>query len=177
MFFGHGSVDGAQFDAGLLECDTGSETSKELGHTVEAVGDHGGGKMMRAGDDVGDDLRILGVGDGGLEDADNGGGAIAHGPAAKPDGFAEDGRILPKSGRPETIGENDDAGSFRTVVLKADETTEDGVEAHDFEEGAVDDASLNYARLTQARSEEHTSELQSRLHLVCRLLLEKKKTT
>src|SRR2546422_5648289 len=30
-------------------------------------------------------------------------------------------------------------------------------------------------RADQARSEEHTSELQSRLHLVCRLLLEKKK--
>src|SRR2546422_2036755 len=30
-------------------------------------------------------------------------------------------------------------------------------------------------RLDQDRSEEHTSELQSRLHLVCRLLLEKKK--
>src|SRR5687768_18273113 len=29
--------------------------------------------------------------------------------------------------------------------------------------------------LTILRSEEHTSELQSRLHLVCRLLLEKKK--
>src|SRR5687768_17997380 len=29
--------------------------------------------------------------------------------------------------------------------------------------------------LTGRRSEEHTSELQSRLHLVCRLLLEKKK--
>src|SRR2546422_8083371 len=29
--------------------------------------------------------------------------------------------------------------------------------------------------LHHARSEEHTSELQSRLHLVCRLLLEKKK--
>src|SRR2546429_7372603 len=28
---------------------------------------------------------------------------------------------------------------------------------------------------TSVRSEEHTSELQSRLHLVCRLLLEKKK--
>src|SRR5687768_17723352 len=28
---------------------------------------------------------------------------------------------------------------------------------------------------TSSRSEEHTSELQSRLHLVCRLLLEKKK--
>src|SRR2546422_7922579 len=30
-------------------------------------------------------------------------------------------------------------------------------------------------QLNGARSEEHTSELQSRLHLVCRLLLEKKK--
>src|SRR3989449_3857050 len=36
----------------------------------------------------------------------------------------------------------------------------------------------NYSLTAQAdRSEEHTSELQSRLHLVCRLLLEKKKTT
>src|SRR2546429_2666626 len=31
-------------------------------------------------------------------------------------------------------------------------------------------------RLISIRSEEHTSELQSRLHLVCRLLLEKKKS-
>src|SRR3989449_3421954 len=30
-------------------------------------------------------------------------------------------------------------------------------------------------RQVEGRSEEHTSELQSRLHLVCRLLLEKKK--
>src|SRR2546422_4687025 len=30
-------------------------------------------------------------------------------------------------------------------------------------------------RYSHVRSEEHTSELQSRLHLVCRLLLEKKK--
>src|SRR2546422_8334956 len=32
-----------------------------------------------------------------------------------------------------------------------------------------------YHRIHHQRSEEHTSELQSRLHLVCRLLLEKKK--
>src|SRR5256884_4007928 len=32
-----------------------------------------------------------------------------------------------------------------------------------------------YGILREMRSEEHTSELQSRLHLVCRLLLEKKK--
>src|SRR2546422_5490062 len=36
--------------------------------------------------------------------------------------------------------------------------------------------SLRWTRRRQ-RSEEHTSELQSRLHLVCRLLLEKKKKT
>src|SRR2546422_1339118 len=33
----------------------------------------------------------------------------------------------------------------------------------------------SWAKLFVVRSEEHTSELQSRLHLVCRLLLEKKK--
>src|SRR2546422_1343777 len=40
-------------------------------------------------------------------------------------------------------------------------------------------ASRNHAagRRGSGRSEEHTSELQSRLHLVCRLLLEKKKTS
>src|SRR5687768_18142607 len=37
--------------------------------------------------------------------------------------------------------------------------------------GYVRDRDAEFA----ARSEEHTSELQSRLHLVCRLLLEKKK--
>src|SRR2546422_6098587 len=34
---------------------------------------------------------------------------------------------------------------------------------------------LSAAMTAPSRSEEHTSELQSRLHLVCRLLLEKKK--
>src|SRR5687768_18028379 len=34
---------------------------------------------------------------------------------------------------------------------------------------------IGLERISSWRSEEHTSELQSRLHLVCRLLLEKKK--
>src|SRR2546429_3722233 len=34
---------------------------------------------------------------------------------------------------------------------------------------------LELSEVANHRSEEHTSELQSRLHLVCRLLLEKKK--
>src|SRR3989449_5223505 len=42
--------------------------------------------------------------------------------------------------------------------------------------GQRSSGSFSRERITQAaRSEEHTSELQSRLHLVCRLLLEKKK--
>src|SRR5439155_16088795 len=40
-------------------------------------------------------------------------------------------------------------------------------------EGAAPDE--NHQPITKGRSEEHTSELQSRGHLVCRLLLEKKK--
>src|SRR2546429_5576825 len=38
-------------------------------------------------------------------------------------------------------------------------------------------APIPLAAPVTTRSEEHTSELQSRLHLVCRLLLEKKKQT
>src|SRR2546422_6631172 len=42
--------------------------------------------------------------------------------------------------------------------------------------GQVIECEGGYVAGGTARSEEHTSELQSRLHLVCRLLLEKKKT-
>src|ERR1041385_9300363 len=38
-------------------------------------------------------------------------------------------------------------------------------------------AVMSYDMTARDRSEEHTSELQSRLHLVCRLLLGKKNTT
>src|SRR2546422_4850146 len=48
-----------------------------------------------------------------------------------------------------------------------------GSSIHDVLDWTVDEALARLHR--QPRSEEHTSELQSRLHLVCRLLLEKKK--
>src|SRR2546429_3986167 len=45
-----------------------------------------------------------------------------------------------------------------------------------YQEQVVKNAKVVAETLTaRGRSEEHTSELQSRLHLVCRLLLEKKK--
>src|SRR2546422_7598290 len=43
------------------------------------------------------------------------------------------------------------------------------------EDGEIAAATKVPLRPVTMRSEEHTSELQSRLHLVCRLLLEKKK--
>src|SRR3712207_7315772 len=42
-------------------------------------------------------------------------------------------------------------------------------------DGAASVAVWDWGRFRHARSEEHTSELQSRQYLVCRLLLEKKK--
>src|SRR5687768_17628259 len=47
-----------------------------------------------------------------------------------------------------------------------------------FYDGRPSNRAHEFAALRESRrSEEHTSELQSRLHLVCRLLLEKKKKT
>src|SRR3989442_6366660 len=43
------------------------------------------------------------------------------------------------------------------------------------EHGGLDVQRLQRSQAAEGRSEEHTSELQSRPHLVCRLLLEKKK--
>src|SRR2546422_5307131 len=43
--------------------------------------------------------------------------------------------------------------------------------------GVLERLTVHHVAPVAPRSEEHTSELQSRLHLVCRLLLEKKKDT
>src|SRR2546422_4969612 len=53
----------------------------------------------------------------------------------------------------------------------------DAVAAHAQRVGDVVRDELGIRERGELRSEEHTSELQSRLHLVCRLLLEKKKKT
>src|SRR2546429_7288663 len=69
-----------------------------------------------------------------------------------------------------------------TTLFRSDlqelEQAEDKLAVSDaFAELADAGAKLFAGPLTDGRSEEHTSELQSRLHLVCRLLLEKKKKT
>src|SRR5690625_5941263 len=65
----------------------------------------------------------------------------------------------------------------RTEKLEADlaELEAEGAKA-DARRKVRDSAEREMAQIRKRRSEEHTSELQSRGHIVCRLLLEKKKS-
>src|SRR3712207_7645639 len=67
---------------------------------------------------------------------------------------------------------------FRSVLLTQTIEQERAVEAIDWNTIGLLAGMMLIVRLTETtgvRSEEHTSELQSRQYLVCRLLLEKKK--
>src|SRR3989442_6158076 len=65
---------------------------------------------------------------------------------------------------------------FRSVSAKRSSISECPVPKTTTRRGSARcGSSSTYARAIARRSEEHTSELQSRPHLVCRLLLEKKK--
>src|SRR2546422_3542331 len=66
---------------------------------------------------------------------------------------------------------------YTTLFRSPQECQEGHQGAEDKEYGKESEADgTSHARsVVPLRSEEHTSELQSRLHLVCRLLLEKKK--
>src|SRR5882762_4737643 len=149
MILEHRSIHGTKFGAGLIESDTGSEAAEEFRHAMDAPVLHGRGQMMGAGNNVGNDFGIRGVGDRGFEDADDRGRSIAE-TAAKAKGLTDDRGIALESGRPETIGQDDDAIGFRAVILRADETAEDGMEADHLKIGAVNDAGANFPGLAEA---------------------------
>src|SRR2546429_6069558 len=73
--------------------------------------------------------------------------------------------LEPHSAAPTTLS----AASLASDAVKPNFNLEVILRAPDGSDG------FGHVKFRQARSEEHTSELQSRLHLVCRLLLEKKK--
>src|SRR5690625_1178114 len=68
------------------------------------------------------------------------------------------------------------AGKTAFLTSLVNQLRHAGLEARlDLMPAAREGRLLGARRVSQPRSEEHTSELQSRGHLVCRLLLEKKK--
>src|SRR5258707_8901167 len=68
-----------------------------------------------------------------------------------------------KSGRPETVGENNHAGSFRIVVLRPNEAAEHGMKTHNLEIRTADNAPSNGTRLTEAdHGEVHGGEVANR---------------
>src|SRR2546422_4303679 len=79
--------------------------------------------------------------------------------------------MLRTNGRFETHSRISPAGMFSSLIRPSSVRTRTHVNSDVRATSRYDDATP----VTAARSEEHTSELQSRLHLVCRLLLEKKK--
>ena len=68
-----------------------------------------------------------------------------------------------------TLFRSTEASFNLDLVLTSADINRTSLEAHQYDVAVV----MGYG---DYRSEEHTSELQSRLHLVCRLLLEKKNT-
>src|SRR5229473_914206 len=129
----------------IFEGSTGSEAAEELGHAMDAAGDHGGGEMMRAGDHVGDNFSFGRIGNRGLENADDGGGTLA-----EPDLLADHGGIAFESGGPETISEDCSASGVGAVVMHIEEPAEDRMQTHYFEIGPADNAGANFAGVAEA---------------------------
>ena len=69
-------------------------------------------------------------------------------------GLADDGRISVEGVRPETIGEDDDAGGLGAVILRPDEAPEHRTKAHHLEIGPVDDSAVDFARLAESDERE-----------------------
>src|SRR5687768_18234889 len=77
-----------------------------------------------------------------------------------------------------TLFRSEQRSTCEVVYLKERHSNEEQNPMHtDHKTICSNDAGIKYRdhSMGSDRSEEHTSELQSRLHLVCRLLLEKKK--
>ncbi len=150
-------VAGAQLGARGLKSDPRPEPREDLGHAVLTTGDHGGRQMVGAGDDVGDDLRLHGVGHGWLYDSHDRRHARAT-VALEAHLLSDDAWVRVQRRAPESIGQHDCAGGIGTVVGGTEQAAEHRAQSHHLEVVAVDDSGGNLAR----RAEPHDGEVDRR---------------
>ena len=81
-------MNGAQLGTRGIEIRAGRQPPEQLRHAMHPAIHHRGRQMVRAGDDVCDDLGFRRIRDGRFENAHDGGGSIA-----EPDDLADHGRI------------------------------------------------------------------------------------
>ena len=120
---------------------------------------------MRDGNHVGDDVGIGWIRNARFEDANHSGHPVAK--AAQANGFANHLGIFLHHGGPEAVGENHNALRRGSIVLRANQAPEHGVQPHHVEVAAVHHAALNFARLAQPdHREADDGEIAELLHRV-----------
>ena len=145
----HVGVDRAEVGASSIESYAGLEAGEELRHAVDASGNHRGGEVVRACDDVGDDFRVGGVGNRRFEHADNGCGTCS-----EANTLADHGGIAVERVLPESVGEDGGSSGLRAVILLIEQAPENGMQAHDFKVGTANDSGADFARLAEAHERE-----------------------
>ncbi len=145
----HGSVYRAQLRARRFQIRARRQPGEQFRHAMYAAGHHGGRKMMRAGDDVGDDLGVLRIRDARLQNTHHRGRARIE-ERTEADCFAEHRRIALQRRRPESIGQDHRAGGIGAVILRIQQPAEDRTQPHGLEIGAAHHAGRHCARLSQS---------------------------
>src|SRR5580704_15794032 len=101
-------------------------------------------EMMRAGDNVDDDFGIGRIGNRRFENADD-----RRGTSTEANGFADDTGIAIERILPKVIGENRGTGGIGSVVVRAEQTAERGMQTHHIEVGSPDYARADFARFAE----------------------------
>ena len=158
----HAAVNGAQLRARLLEVGARREPAEELRHPMHAAVLHRRRHVMRARDDVRDQLRFGGIRHRRLEHADDRRRAIA-----QLDLLAEHVLVAVQRLGPEAMRQHRHARRLRAIVGGIDQPAANRLQAHHREERSADDAGADDARFAEADQREldrrEVAELRDRL--------------